>query len=808
MKTEFCSVFFVFFLRLDSQRRRFFFFENSRVFDALSFIFIFGSSFDQSESAQRAHFAFPPFLLLRSICCILFLLFCVWLNIVDMNLGKSATRGARGATRRVAVRRVAAPIATATMASSSSVATTTTATTAPLRRAPLLSSFLRSSSSSSPRVPPCAAAPSSSSSSFSSSSSSSSPSPSPTPPTPSKEQEDAKSGGGFWPSGAKPLPSSLGWPAGFDDSFDLADPGTKLGSGSYAQVYLGRDRKTGEEVAIKVIPKRRPPPPKKAGCDGDGDGDDSKHPSFKRPPPPPRLPLDSAVVLQRLQREADLLSRVSGCGNVGALRAVHESDDAAFVVLSFVDGGDLEALVTRRREQRREEELVRAWEERKDENGEEDSGEDLWAAEEREKEKERRRATSSSAASSSFSSSASSSSPPPTTSTHPHSFSQKLLFTEKEAAVIMFELFKALVALHYNSVLHGGKKEKFHLFLFKTRTATTTTTTTPHLFFFSSPQQKKIIIQPDIKPANVMLDSAATRDALSGKWSRPFLRLADFGLGRACAPQQKVAGTRGTPVFMAPEVFRGSYGQKADVFAAGVTLYYLLSGRYPYFATFEEVLKLTPRAVRARALAGEESWKFDGATQQPFASRCSALCRDLLSSLLDRDEGRRPSALEALGHPWFAEQLPPEPALLREAEERRRREEEEEKREVNSLPFGLSSSSSATAADADALSPPPLALPPGVAAVSAILAHSSMSACADCDMACCPLSGGRVSGLGAASAPAPVPASLSRLVDGGEGFSNGGGEACDLSSSSPAAAWKVKAPSGVHQLEPPEVDEH
>ena len=62
------------------------------------------------------------------------------------------------------------------------------------------------------------------------------------------------------------------------------------------------------------------------------------------------------MVLQRLQREADLLAKVSGCGNVGALRAVHESADAAFVVLAFVDGGDLEALVTSRREEKKEEE--------------------------------------------------------------------------------------------------------------------------------------------------------------------------------------------------------------------------------------------------------------------------------------------------------------------------------------------------------------------------------------------------------------------------------------------------------------------
>ena len=251
---------------------------------------------------------------------------------------------------------------------------------------------------------------------------------------------------------------------------------------------------------------------------------------------------------------------------------------------------------------------------------------------------------------------------------------------------------------------------------------------------------------------------------------------------------------------MAPEIFKGSYGQKADVFAAGVTLFYLLAGRYPYFETLEEVLKLSPRAVRARALDGDGAWKFDGSTE-PFASWCSPSCRDLLASLLDRDEELRPSALEALGHPWFQEQLPPEPALMREAEEWRAR--------LGSIPpattFGLpSSSSSSTDAAAGALSPPPLALPPGVAAVSAILAHASMSACSECEMACCPLSGTRLGGGGGggggggSGANGTLSAATSRLVDGGEGFP-GGIDGCELL---PAARGVV------HRLEPPEVDEH
>ena len=267
-----------------------------------------------------------------------------------------------------------------------------------------------------------------------------------------------------WPAGAERPPSSLGWPSGFSERFDLGDPGREIGKGSYGQVFLGRDRETGEQVAVKVIPKSRKPVSSSSSKRGAGGGPPADKPA-------PRLPLDSAVVLQRLQREADLLSRVSGCGNVGALRAVHESDDAAFVVLAFVDGGDLEALVTRRREERKEEEERRKWEE----------------------EEEGRKA------------------PTPSST----------LLSEREAAVIVFELFKALNALHFNSVVHG-----------------------------------------DIKPANIMLDASATRDALAGEWSRPFLRLADFGLGRACAAQQKVSGTVRASIFFLLPLFFFLFGER------------------------------------------------------------------------------------------------------------------------------------------------------------------------------------------------------------------------------------------------------
>ncbi|TCD24189.1 bifunctional protein-serine/threonine kinase/phosphatase [Pseudomonas sp. IC_126] len=83
---------------------------------------------------------------------------------------------------------------------------------------------------------------------------------------------------------------------------------------------------------------------------------------------------------------------------------------------------------------------------------------------------------------------------------------------------------------------------------------------------------RRNILHRDIKPENLHLDDA---DELS---------LLDFGL--AYCPglsQDSPHKLPGTPSFIAPEAFSGlepSRGQ--DLYAAGVTLYYLLTGRYPY----------------------------------------------------------------------------------------------------------------------------------------------------------------------------------------------------------------------------------
>ena len=83
---------------------------------------------------------------------------------------------------------------------------------------------------------------------------------------------------------------------------------------------------------------------------------------------------------------------------------------------------------------------------------------------------------------------------------------------------------------------------------------------------------RRNILHRDIKPENLHLGSDGQ------------LRLLDFGLAycpglSADQPHQ----LPGTPSYLAPEAFKGAAPDaRQDLYAAGVTFYWLLSGQYPY----------------------------------------------------------------------------------------------------------------------------------------------------------------------------------------------------------------------------------
>ncbi|CAJ1359742.1 unnamed protein product [Effrenium voratum] len=146
----------------------------------------------------------------------------------------------------------------------------------------------------------------------------------------------------------------------------------------------------------------------------------------------------------------------------------------------------------------------------------------------------------------------------------------------------------------------------------------------------------------DVKPENFLFHDPSPESQL---------KIIDFGLACQFEPGIKMSTKAGTAYYVAPEVLKGDYDEKCDVWSAGVISFVLLCGFPPFSGdTDPEILK--------KVKSG--SFEF----RSPEWDTISQGAKNLITQMLTYDPFIRPTAEVVLLSPWLKFKGTPKSAPL------------------------------------------------------------------------------------------------------------------------------------------------
>jgi len=163
-------------------------------------------------------------------------------------------------------------------------------------------------------------------------------------------------------------------------------------------------------------------------------------------------------------------------------------------------------------------------------------------------------------------------------------------FSEKKAACIIYQLLSAINHIHSKKIVHR-----------------------------------------DLKPENIVFIQSESQEI--------FIKLIDFG---TCIflKNEPLTQELGTIYYIAPEVFKGNYNEKCDVWSCGIILYTMLCGLPPFRGQKEEDIKA--KIIKGKIEFIGREWR-----------KVSKEAIDYVTELLNYCPAKRPSAEKALKSQWL-----------------------------------------------------------------------------------------------------------------------------------------------------------
>ena len=173
----------------------------------------------------------------------------------------------------------------------------------------------------------------------------------------------------------------------------------------------------------------------------------------------------------------------------------------------------------------------------------------------------------------------------------------KRSFTEKQLAVIFYQILSGLSYLHEQKIIHRN-----------------------------------------IKLKNIMI--LEKEEDIISKEEYYWIKIVDFHTAEIFKRNQKIINKNFNSYFSSPEGLKNNYLEKSDVWSVGIILHIALTGKVPFDGKTDEEINYKIANIPYNNL-------------DPRLLAHSSEVKDLLEKLLEKDINKRFTANEALNHEWF-----------------------------------------------------------------------------------------------------------------------------------------------------------